>query len=807
MRKQILLGIAVIFLVTVACTTSSNPLKLLAGATETPELPTFPPPPEATVTSQPTPTPLPIVRIQEADNALFGGDFDLALSQYQTAFDQATDDETRAGALYGQGLTYFKNDDWKKSALVLQRILAEFSDSPRAASASFLLGEISVQLEKPAEAADHFSRYLNRRPGVLDSYVQEKRGDALAQSGNNIEAINAYLAAEADSGLNKSPIPIDLKIAKALRASGDKENTIRQLQTIYDNPASNEYDKAQANLLLGQIYLEMNEPEQAYARFQDSVKNFPQAYDTFSALSSLVDAGQPVNELQRGTIDYNMQKYALAVDAFNRYLKTTDKPDASALYLKALCLREMKQYEEAFQEFDAVIKDHAGTEYFLKAWREKAYTQWAYLDRFQEAADTMQGFVRLYPADSNAPDFLFESARIYERGEMLQLAADTWERILNEYPNYVDSYRAIFLSGITHYRMSDYPGAQNRFQRSLVLAVSPGDQAASSFWVGKAQQKLGDSTASRTSMETASQLDPTGYYSVRAKLILTEQEPLTASPSFDLGYDLSREREEAVNWMIKTFNLPLETDLSSPGNLSADLHYQRAQEFHELGLYSETSREINLLVTAHENDPAALFRLLDPLVELGLNRTAITTSRQILDLAKLDDAGTLKAPAYFNHIRFGAYFREEVLQAAQNENIHPFVLFSILRQESLFEGFVESSAGARGIMQIMPATGREIAGQMGWPPNFKDDDLYRPMISIRLGARYLARQRDYFNGNLVAALAAYNAGPGNTEIWFNLANGDTDLFLETIRYEETRRYLMQISEFTGIYSRLYERMP
>lgn len=807
MRKQILLGILIIFLVTAACTTSSNPLKLLARATETPVLPDIPPTPEPTATQQPTPTPIPIVRIHEADNALFQGDFDLALNQYQVAFEQATDDETRAGALYGQGLTYFKNDDWQKSAQVLQRILAEFSDSPRAASASFLLGEISTIQEQSAEAADHFARYLNRRPGILDSYVQEKRGDALAKGGNYIEAINAYLAAEADPGLNKSPIPIDLKIAKVLRASGDKENTIRQLQTIYDNPASNEFDKSQANLLLGQIYLEMEEPEQAYARFQDSVNNFPEAYDSFTALSALVEAGQPVNELQRGTIDYNMGKYALSIDAFNRYLKSTDTPEASALYLKALGLREMEQYEEANQVFDVVIQNHAGTDYFLKAWREKAYTQWAYLERYQEAADTMLGFIRLYPADSNAPDFLFEAARIYERGEMLQLAADTWERILNEYPNYSESYRAIFLSGITYYRMGNYPAASNQFNRSLVLAVSPGDQAASSFWIGKTQQIMGDPLAARTSWETTAQLDPTGYYSEQAKLILTEQEPLTASRSFDLGYDLAGERQEAVNWIIKTFNLPPETDLSSPGNLTADQRYQRATEFHELGLYSEASREMNLLISTYETDPVVLFRLLEPLMDLGLNRSAITTSRQILDLAQLDDAGTLKAPVYFNHIRFGAYFREEVLQAAQNENIHPFVLFSVLRQESLFEGFVESSAGARGVMQIMPATGQEIAGQMGWPPNFKEDDLYRPLISIRLGARYLARQRDYFDGNLVAALAGYNAGPGNAEIWFNLANGDTDLFLETIRYEETRRYLTQISEFTSIYSRLYERMP
>jgi soluble lytic murein transglycosylase len=807
MRKQFLFGFLAIAIAITACTTSANPLNLLAKPTETPQVYNNPPPPEPTPLPVPTPTPLPIVRIQEADDVLFRGDFDLALSQYRASFDQAQDDETRAAALYGQGLTHFKNDDWTKSAEVLNIILAEYSDSPRAAYASFLLGEIAAILEQPGQAEGHYARYLERRPGVLNFYVQEKRADALFTAGNYLDAVNVYLAAASDPALTKSPVTIDLKIAKALRAGGDRENAIRQLQTIYDNPASNEYDKSQANLLLGQIYLEMGETEQAYTRFQDSVNNFPNAFDSFTALSALVEAGIPVDELQRGTINYNMGKYGLAVDAFNRYIRSVEQPDGSAYYLLALSLREMEDFDGAFIAFDKVIQSYAGTENFLKAWRAKAYTLWAYQDRFEESAETMLAYVRLYPADSNAPDFLFEAARIYERGKNLQAAGDTWERILNEYPNYSGSYGAIYQAGIASYRMGNYSAALNRFQRSLVLAVTSDAQAASSFWIGKSQNSMGDPNSARVSWETAVQLDPTGYYSERARLILTNQAPLSASNSFDLGYDLTRERQEAVNWMISTFNLPPETDFSSPGPISAESNYQRALEFHRLGMYSQTSREMNALLAANQSNPVELFRLLDPLLELGLNRSAIVTSRQILDLVQLSDAQTLNTPVYFNHIRFGSYFREDVLQAAQNEGIHPFILFSAIRQESLFEGFVESSAGARGVMQIMPATGQEISSQFGWPPNYKADDLYRPMVSIRLGARYLARQRDYFGGDMVAALAAYNAGPGNASIWYNLANGDPDLFLEIIRFEETRRYLRQISEFTAIYSRIYERMP
>lgn len=107
-------------------------------------------------------------------------------------------------------------------------------------------------------------------------------------------------------------------------------------------------------------------------------------------------------------------------------------------------------------------------------------------------------------------------------------------------------------------------------------------------------------------------------------------------------------------------------------------------------------------------------------------------------------------------------------------------------------------------MQIMPDTGTEIASQLGVSANYTADDLYRPVISIQFGAHYLSRLRDYFNGDPVLTLAGYNGGPGNANIWNGLSNGDTDLFIEAIRYDETREYVKTISEIMHIYRRLYE---
>ena len=136
-----------------------------------------------------------------------------------------------------------------------------------------------------------------------------------------------------------------------------------------------------------------------------------------------------------------------------------------------------------------------------------------------------------------------------------------------------------------------------------------------------------------------------------------------------------------------------------------------------------------------------------------------------------------------------------------------FMVFSLVRQESLFEGFIQSSAAASGLMQIIPSTGDEIAARLNWPADYTQQDLYRPYVNVRFGVEYLDRQRNYFKGDLYTALAAYNGGPGNAIRWSSLAAGDQDLFLEVVNFEETRTYIQRIYEIFTIYRRLYDRTP
>ena len=105
-------------------------------------------------------------------------------------------------------------------------------------------------------------------------------------------------------------------------------------------------------------------------------------------------------------------------------------------------------------------------------------------------------------------------------------------------------------------------------------------------------------------------------------------------------------------------------------------------------------------------------------------------------------------------------------------------------------------------MQIIPTTGDYIAGKLNWP-DYQTSDLYRPYINVAFGIDYLKEQLDTFDSNTYAALAAYNAGPEASRTWFKISNGDPDLFLQAIDYDQTQTYVRRIYEQYSDYAAIY----
>jgi len=752
----------------------------------------------------PTPRSSPMTRLEQADYWFFAGDLDAAIQGFQEIYDTDEDANNRAAALLGLGKVNYTRRAYSTAVDAFNRLLGQFPNSDSAANTYFLLGESYFDLGEYAQAASAYARFVELNPGEIEDIARFYQGNAALSAGDYNQAIFAYQAALTYA----SPTLINtlnLQIGKSYSAMGDHTTAVQYFLTVYST-AGDDFTRATANLLAGQAYMEMGMTDEANARFLDSVYQFPRAFDAYTALSLLDRNDVEINPYYRGLVEYYAGAYAQAIRSFQQYLDSNPEDnDGSVHYFKGLSHYFANQPVNAIAEYDQMINNYPGNPYWPRAWDEKAYVQWAVLGQYNNAAEIYKAFVSTAPNSPDAPNFLFEAGRTHERNGDLESAATTWQRLMNEYPSAELSYRGLFLAGISYYRLGRYEEAQSVFQRTLVLGATPADKAKAYLWIGKTFEALGQTDDARNAWELAKNADPTDYYSIRAAEILDGIGMFDIPGGYDLGYDLSMEKPEAESWLRSTFSIPTETDLGNLAELAANPKIIRIKKFHELGLYREAINEAESLRVELQSDVVNSYRLMNLLVSLHLYQPAVYTSRQILTLAGMDDLTSLTAPIYFTHVRFGAYYRDIVVPIANEYDIPPLLFYSLIRQESMFNPYITSSAGAMGLGQLMPATASENVSLLQWPQNYDERDLQLGKINLTLSAYYISRMRNYLNGDLQAALVAYNAGPGNSEAWLALSNNDPELFLEVLRAQETQNYLMQITEFLNIYKLVYTR--
>jgi soluble lytic murein transglycosylase len=782
-----------------ACSIFQNFPTIPLGETATPSQ-TFTP--EPTFTPTITPTPLPQARVGIGDHAFFNGDYENALILYQTSFQDSPNPLIRAAAKWGEARVYFADERYQETVDTIQTLITEYPSSVHLGQSYFLQGFAYYRLGNYQAAADSWQIYLTLRPGYLDSHTQELRGDALFLLGNYAEALSAYKAAIQAPHLGDAAL-LDMKVASTYGELGDVEAAV----ALYDGVTArttNDYIKAQAAYETGLVYQANGQTEAALGKFRLTVENYPLAYSSYLSLIELLNAGAEVDELDRGLVDYFAGQYDVAIAAFDRYITDTPGHDGTATYFLAQSYRDLGNYNKALEYYSAFITDYPTHARWGDAWGEKAFVEWYNMGSYSVAAQTLLDFVQAVPNTDLSVEYLMSAARIYERDDQYDKALEVWARVANEYPGTEEASTAVFLMGIINYRQKNYVAALDSFNRSLSLTVPAADQSRAYLWIGKTQLQLGNTAEAQTSWRTAQDKDPGGYYSERARDLLSDRAPFTPPVSMNTSPDMTRLRADADAWIRLTFNLPPETDLTGPGPLATDSRLIRGTEFWQMGFYEDARAEFEALRAEINSDPVSTYRLMNYMADLGLYRSAIFAARQVLTLAGLDEhTESMMAPPYFGYVRYGLYYSDLVLPEAQANEFDPLFLFSVIRQESLFEGFVSSNAGAHGLMQVIPSTGQQLANEIGWPIDFTAADLYRPAVSVKYGAYYLKKNRTYLNGNLYATLAAYNGGPGNALAWQELAGDDPDLYLESVRFEETRNYIRYIYEMYVVYKRLY----
>lgn len=181
---------------------------------------------------------------------------------------------------------------------------------------------------------------------------------------------------------------------------------------------------------------------------------------------------------------------------------------------------------------------------------------------------------------------------------------------------------------------------------------------------------------------------------------------------------------------------------------------------------------------------------------------ALETANDLLRLGGVRAGDALNGPPTLLRLAYPLDYADLLTKNGAQSGLDPLLLAAVTRQESAFEPTAGSSAGAQGLMQLVPGTAADEARALGLTA-YTGADLTRPSINLQLGTGYLALQARAAGNDLSRTLAAYNGGGGNAARWAKASGSDPDRFYQAVDFSETRRYIRLVSENYAVYRFLY----
>jgi soluble lytic murein transglycosylase-like protein/TolA-binding protein len=347
------------------------------------------------------------------------------------------------------------------------------------------------------------------------------------------------------------------------------------------------------------------------------------------------------------------------------------------------------------------------------------------------------------------------------------------------------------LSQEAAWKLSRYYTNQNDINKSLqyyqfIYEHFPrGDRIDDAlYWMGKLAYPIDKKEGEKWYERLLSQF-PDSYYSFRIPGELR---------------DYSDNMESIIN-RCKEISLDEFKQKHFPREKGAQLSAYRAELLIFLQLYQESLQEIIYALKQEPNNLYLQFLLTQTYAEAGEYYQSISYGQTILDY--LLSENNREFPVLIWKYAFPVFYEEFVKRIASSYHIDPCLVWSIMREESHFNPYAQSRAGARGLMQIVFSTGEWIAQKLNYN-KFEYDSLFDPELNINLGSWYLQYLQEKFDKNTFLIISGYNAGPGITDKWVETIDmNDTDFFVENIPYQETSEHIKKVMRSYHVYQTLY----
>jgi soluble lytic murein transglycosylase len=638
---------------------------------------------------------------------------------------------------------------------------------------------------------------------------QRQFGDALTHlkaAGKRLPELadyTAYLSAAAESGL---------------RQFGDIETTL--LPVWQSTPTSPLVTKAV--LLQAEAYLQGGNPAGALSIVQQHWADLPASQAEMllaRAYEAQNNAAAAAQHYQKIYVEYPLSKEASdAETALARYPALS----AEALLARGLKLESGGDYARAGKELTALLSRLSGPNSDLARVRVGAA---AYLARENESA-----YKYLMSFETTAPDseaerlyYLLESQRRLNRLDEMNA---TLEKLAQSYPqshwrfealtsvgNYYAAhdkpdvaqplYRTCYESFLNdpqsaacHWKITWFtylrdPAQAEGMLREHLTRYPASDQASPAmYYLGRIAESKSDWATARAFYDSISKAFPNYYYATLARQRLETPSIAGAPPSPGTAQLLA-----GIQFLSRHAPESFEPTLLTKERIA------RSHLLNVAGLGDWAEGELRF---GAKVDGQPQIMALE-LAELASERDA---PDQGIRYIKHYAPGYLSmplnaAPDRFWRLAFPLPYRKSLEEYCREQMLDPYLMAALIRQESEFNPKAVSSANARGLAQVMPATGRQLSKKLKIQ-RFRTAMLFTPDMNLKMGTFYLRQLSDELQGKWEAALASYNAGKSHVTTWMASANyREPAEFVESIPFNETRAYVQSVLRNAEVYRRLY----
>ena len=331
--------------------------------------------------------------------------------------------------------------------------------------------------------------------------------------------------------------------------------------------------------------------------------------------------------------------------------------------------------------------------------------------------------------------------------------------------------------------------AEGLLQEHLARFPASDRAGAALYYLGRIQEEKGDFSAAQLYFSELRSRFPNYYYSI---LAASRPQPAAGGAA---GASAARQFLASVAWPQRPRTASFEPDEEGRWRI------RRARQLAEASL--ENWAEIELRFGARNGASP---------YPLALEAASIASRRGAWGVSVRHIRGIVPdflwlpreaAPRRFWELAFPFPYRDAISREARKHGLDPLLMAALIRQESEFDPGAVSPSGAIGLMQVMPATGRELGRRLRMKP-VTPRSLHDPRVNLALGAYYLARQLELRGGSVEETLAAYNAGPTRIPLWKQWGEfREPSEFVETIPLAQTRDYVQIILRNLELYRWLY----